>query len=219
MPRARGRSFYGAAPAIFPSTSEPSPLRSPARSDLRHDSLSNLYGWANHRMGMGQELQMRLPIQARGTCAGNRERRYRRSRFLVKRGPSCRVLRGNGRVSVPTVPDSRATLPSLYRHSRFSARPGVSFTDAPGFPRSVPLLEHLVNAYQVHGGISLRLLLRGLGAGHLGKQIALVSVVARQQAAAVLQGRQGLRLIKVVAPLALAHEQLPIDLISGDHVY
>lgn len=65
----------------------------------------------------------------------------------------------------------------------------------------------------------MRLLLRGLGAGHLGKQIALVSVIAGQQAAAVLQDGQSLRPVEAVAPLALAHEQLPINLVSGDHVY
>ena len=126
----------------------------------------------------------RPSVNESSDCAGIRGRQYRRSRFLVKRIPSCRVLRGNGRASVPTVSDSGAERRPLYRRSRFPAQGPVS-----------SLLEHLVNAYQVQGGIGLRLLLRGLGAGHLGKQIALVSVVARQQAAAVLQGRQGLRLV------------------------
>lgn len=69
-------------------------------------------------------------------CAGIRERRYRRSRILVKRSPSCHVVRGNWGVSVPTVGDSGAARRPPYRRSRFLARRGARFTDTPRFPRS-----------------------------------------------------------------------------------
>ena len=52
---------------------------------------------------------------------------YRRSRLLVKRSPSCRLLRGNGRASVPTVGDSRAARCPLYRRSRFPVQPCHGF--------------------------------------------------------------------------------------------
>lgn len=48
---------------------------------------------------------------------------YRHSRFLVKRSPSYRVLRGNRRASVPTVGNSGAARCPLYRRSRFPAQP------------------------------------------------------------------------------------------------
>lgn len=67
-------------------------------------------------------------------CTGIRERRYRRSRILVKRSPSCHGLRGNWGVSVPTLSDSRAARRLPYRRSRFPAQRGARFTDTPRFP-------------------------------------------------------------------------------------
>ena len=55
-------------------------------------------------------------------CAEIRERRYRRSRILVKRDPSCHVPRGNGRASVLTVGNSGAARRWFYRRSRFPAQ-------------------------------------------------------------------------------------------------
>ena len=156
---------------------------------------------------MGQQLQVRVPMRADGPA--------RESGGVGKRIVE---LRGNPGASLPTVPVFGEKKPFLPRPARERASVGTDgrrirrgATDAPRFRRStalvlptvansragprLPLLEHLVNAYQVQGGIGLCLLLRGLGARHLGKQIALVSVVAGQQAAAVLQGGQGLRLV------------------------
>ena len=81
-------------------------------------------------------LSVRFADVGVATCAGIRERQYRLSLILVKRSPSCRVLRGNWGVSVPTVGDSGAALPVLYRRSRFSAHRSARFTDAPRFSRS-----------------------------------------------------------------------------------
>lgn len=67
-------------------------------------------------------------------CAGIRERRYRRSRILVKRSPSCHVVRGNWGVSVPTVGESGAARRPPYRRSRFLAQRGVCLTDTLRFP-------------------------------------------------------------------------------------
>ena len=63
---------------------------------------------------------------------------YRRSRFLVRRSPSCRLLRGNRGVSVPTVGDSGAAFLPLCRRSAILAQPSSRFTDGPGIPRAVP---------------------------------------------------------------------------------
>ena len=69
-------------------------------------------------------------------CAGIGDRRYRRPDSLVERSPSCRRLRGNRGVSVPTVGESRAAQAPLYRRSAILAQPGDGFTDAPRFRRS-----------------------------------------------------------------------------------
>lgn len=69
-------------------------------------------------------------------CAGIRDRRYRQSRILVTRSPSCHVLRGNRGASVPTVGDSGAALPALYRRSAILAQRDTGFTDGAGFSRS-----------------------------------------------------------------------------------
>ena len=102
-------------------------------------------------IGLGLRENPGASVNEPSNCAKNRERRYRRSRFLVKRSPSCHVLRGNRGASVPTVGDSGAARRSLYRRSPIPARPGARFTDAPRFPRGpAPALPTLPDSGAAH---------------------------------------------------------------------